>query len=76
MFTVISFKCIRKKHDVYRGKDYMKKFCEHLREHTMKIINFAEKKMKLLTNEQQKSYENAKICYICKENIEDKYAKE
>ena len=25
--------------------------------------------MKLLTKEQQESYENAKICYICKENL-------
>ena len=25
--------------------------------------------MKLLTNGQQKSYENVKICYICKENL-------
>ena len=39
-------------------------FCESLREHAMKIINF--KKMKLLTKEQQESYENAKHCCICK----------
>ena len=32
--------------------------------------------MKLLTNEQQESNENLKICYICKEKLEDKYAKE
>ena len=32
--------------------------------------------MKLLTNKQQKSYENAKICYICKETFEDKHAKD
>ena len=25
--------------------------------------------MKLLTKEQKESYENAKICYICKENL-------
>ena len=25
--------------------------------------------MKLLTKEQQRSHENAKICYICKENL-------
>ena len=31
--------------------------------------------MKLLTNEQQKSYQNAKICYICKEKLKDKHAK-
>ena len=31
--------------------------------------------MKLLTKEQQKSYENSKICYICQENFEHKYLK-
>ena len=42
----------------------MKKFSELLREEAMIIINFKKKKMKLLTKEQQESYENAKICYI------------
>ena len=47
------------KHDVYRGEDCMKKFSEFLREHAMKIINFKQKKkMKLLTKEQQESYDN------------------
>ena len=32
--------------------------------------------MKLLTKEQQESYENAKICYICKETFENKYVKD
>ena len=32
--------------------------------------------MKLLTSEQQESYENAKICYICKEKFENKYLKD
>ena len=31
--------------------------------------------MKLLTKEQQDSYENAKICCICKEKFENKYLK-
>ena len=31
---------IENKHDVYRGKDYMKTFCESLKENTMKIIKF------------------------------------
>ena len=69
MSTISSFRSIENKHDVYRGKDCMKKFCEFLREHAMKIINFKKKKMKLLTTEQQKSYENAKICYICKKKL-------
>ena len=32
--------------------------------------------MKLLTREQQESYENTKICYICKEKFENKYLKD
>ena len=32
--------------------------------------------MKLLTKQQQESYGNAKICYICKEKIENQYLKD
>ena len=32
--------------------------------------------MKLLTKEQQESYENGKICYICGEKFENKYLKD
>ena len=74
MSTISSFKASENKHDLYRGKDYMKKFCESLRELTMQLINFEKKTMKLITNKQQKSYENVNICYICKEKFEDKYA--
>ena len=38
----------------------------------MKIIHSKKKEMKLLTKEQQESYENVKICYICKEKFENK----
>ena len=76
MSTISSFRSIENKHDVYRGKDCMKKFCESLTEYAMKIINFKKKKMKLLTKEQQESYENTKICYICKEKFENKYLKD
>ena len=69
MSTISSFRSIENKHDVYRGKDCMKKFCEFLRKHAMKIINFKKKNMKLLTKEQQESHENAKIFYICKGKI-------
>ena len=70
-----SFKSTKNKYGVYSDKDCMKKFCEYLREHGMKIINFKGKKMRLLTNELQKSYENAKICSIYKEKSKGKYAK-
>ena len=29
--------------------------------------------MKLLTKEQQESYENARVCNICKQKFENKY---
>ena len=54
----------------------MKKFSELLGEHTMKIINFKKKKMKIITKELKESNENAKICYICKEAFENKYVKD
>ena len=76
MSTIYSFKRLENKHDVYRGKDCVKKFCESLREHAMERINFEKKKMKLLAKEQQTSYENTKICCICKEKIENKYMKD
>ena len=48
----------------------MKKLFKSLREQVMKIIDFKKKKMKLITKELQKSYDNAKICYIYKEKFE------
>ena len=45
MSTISWFRSIENKHDVYRGKDCLKKFCEFLREHTMEIINFKKKKL-------------------------------
>ena len=47
--TISSFRSIQNKHDVYSGEDCMKMFCEYLKEHAMKIINFKKKQMKSLT---------------------------
>ena len=74
--TISLFRSIEHKHDVYRGKDCMKMCCEFLREHSMKIINFKKKKMKLFTEEEKESYENWKICYICEENFGNNYLKD
>ena len=40
MSIVSPFKRTENKHDVYRGKNCMKKFCESLRDHGMETINF------------------------------------
>ena len=74
MSTILSIKSIENKY-MYRGKDCMKECFESLREHAMKIINLKKKK-KLLTKEQQESYENAKICYFCKEKFLKNHVKD
>ena len=51
----------------------MEKF---LREHVKEVIDFKKKNMKFLTKEQQKSYENTKLCYTFKEEIKYKHAKD
>ena len=36
MSTISSLQSIENKRDIYKGKNYMKNFCESLREHTLK----------------------------------------
>ena len=52
MSIIISFRSIENKHNVYRGKGWMEKFCKSSTEHTMKIINSKKKKIMLLIKEQ------------------------
>ena len=42
-FTIFSFRSLENKHDVYRGKDCIKRFSEFLRENAMKIIDLKRK---------------------------------
>ena len=43
----------------------MKMFCNDLKEQAMRIINYEQKPMIPLTNEEKESYENQQICHIC-----------
>ena len=47
----------------------MKKFCENLREHVLKISNHERKKIIPLTEDEIKVHRWAKICYICKKKF-------
>ena len=40
LFTHWSVDATKNRLDCYRGKEYMKKFCKDLKEHTKKIINY------------------------------------
>ena len=46
--TISSFRSIENKLDVCRGKYCMRKFCEFLIEHAIKIINFKKKKNEII----------------------------
>ena len=48
MSTILSFKSIENKYNACRGKDCMKKFCESLREHAMKIFNLKKKRNEVI----------------------------
>ena len=52
MSTTWTFDGIENNYDVYRGEDYMKKVCESLNDHIMKIINFKKKKVIPLTSKE------------------------
>ena len=69
MSTIWGFDHIEDKHTLYCRKDCTKKFCTSLREHTKNVIDFEKKKMLPLTNEELKSHQDAKECYICGKRI-------
>ena len=49
----------------------MERFCKDLREHKMKIINYEKIEMIQLSDEENKSYDDQKVCYIYKKEISD-----
>ena len=69
MSTISSFRSIEDEHDLYRGKDCMKKFCEYVREHAMKITNFKKKKIKLLKKEQRNHMKMHKSVIFVKKKL-------
>ena len=54
---------------VTEAKTVWKGFCKRLRDHVMKIINYEEKEMILLTDKENKSYEKQKAFYIWKKEL-------
>ena len=69
LFTNCSFDSAKNKFDCYRGRDCMGKFCKVFREHTMRIFNYEKEDVIPLTDEENTSYEEQKVCYICKKNL-------
>ena len=47
----------------------MKRFSKDLKNWAMKVINYEKKEMIPLTNDEKKSFEKQKVCYICKKEF-------
>ena len=47
----------------------MEMFSKYLKNQATKIINYEKKEMIPLTNDEKKSYEKQKVCYICKKEF-------
>ena len=47
----------------------MKRFCDNLKEHVTKIINYETKPMIALTEEEKESYKNQQLCHICEKEF-------
>ena len=61
---VSSFDSKQNKHSFYRGRECIEKFCKDLKELATKIINYEEKDMIPLTDNENKFYEEQKECHI------------
>ena len=70
MSTISPLKSIENKCDVYRGKDCMKKFCESLIEHAIKIINFKKKKNGVINKRAGGIIRKCKNVIFVKKNLE------
>ena len=68
MFIKCSFDKKENKLNYYRGKDCIEKLCKKLKESANEIIN-RQKKIILLTDEENNIYNKQEICYICKEKF-------
>ena len=44
-------------------------FCKDLKEQAIKIINYEQKKMIPLTDNEKEKHENQGVCYICKKDF-------
>ena len=64
-----SFDSKQNKHSFYRGKDCIKRFCSELKELGTKIVNYEQKEMKPLADDESMFYEKQKECCICKKKF-------
>ena len=68
-YVTCSFDSTKKKHGYFRGKDCIEVLCKKFKELAMEIINYEEKGMIPLTDEEKDFYEKQKVCHIWKKEF-------
>ena len=66
---ISSFDSRENKHKFYRRKDCIRRFCSYLKELAIKIINYEQKEMIPLTDNENKFYEEQEKCHICQKEF-------
>ena len=66
---ICSFDKTKNKHNFYRGRDCIEKFCKDLKELGTEIINYDKKEMIPLTENENRSYEEKEKCHICQKEF-------
>ena len=62
---ICSFDSKENEHNFYRGRDCIEKFCNDLKEVATKIVNYEQKDVIPLIDNENKFYEEQKECYVC-----------
>ena len=70
MPTLWAFDNIENNHTLYRGEEYMKKFCTSLKEDALNVINFVKKKMLPLTKKELKLHQDVTMLHLWKKDSE------
>ena len=69
LVTCCSFDKSKNERKYCRAEDCMKIFYRDLKSQAMKIINYEKKEIIPLTDKEKESYENQKVCYMCKKGF-------
>ena len=69
LITCCSFDKSKNERKLCTGIDCMKIFCNDLKDQANKIINYEKKEMIPLTDKEEESYENQKICHTCEKEF-------
>ena len=66
---ICSFDATKSKHNFYREKDCIERFCKDVKELAIEISNYRKKEMIPLIDERIKLYKRQKGCRICKKEF-------